>query len=74
MKKGIAATIKFSFDNASGELIIGDRNGEYNGMVKSRIFNVIWIDKDHPFPFDPEIKPQASVTYDGKRIVVSRLN
>ena len=73
-EKGDCATIKFSFDNASGELVIGDRNGEYNGMVKSRIFNVIWIDKDHPFPFDPEIKPQASVTYDGKRIVVSRPN
>ncbi|MFZ0281196.1 MAG: TIM-barrel domain-containing protein [Bacteroidales bacterium] len=73
-EKGACSTIKFSFDNASGELTIGDRNGEYNGMVKTRTFNVIWIDKDHPLPFDPEIKPHASVTYDGKRIVVSRLN
>jgi alpha-D-xyloside xylohydrolase len=71
-EKGACSTIKFSFDDVSGEVAIGDRNGEYYGMVKSRTFNIIWIDKDHPLPFDPEIKPHASVTYEGKRIVISK--
>lgn len=73
-EKGACSTIKFSYDNASGELTVGDRNGEYDGMIRSRAFNIIWIDKDHPLPFDTEIKPHASVTYEGKRIVVSKGN
>ena len=71
-EKGECSTIKFSFDNSTGDLTIGDRNGEYNGMAVKRIFNIVWIDKDHPVAFDPEIKPHASVTYEGNKMIVAK--
>jgi len=71
-EKGECSTIKFSFDNSTGALTIGDRNGEYNGLAVKRIFNIVWIDRDHPVAFDPDIKPHASITYEGNKMIVAK--
>lgn len=68
--KGACNTIKFSYDEESGVLTIGDSFGEYNGMLKSRTFNVIWISRDKQAFFDPDTKPHLSVLYEGKKISV----
>jgi alpha-D-xyloside xylohydrolase len=69
-EKGECSTIKFSFDNTSGELTIGDRKGEFPGMLKSRTFNVVWISKDNPVPFDPGITAPITITYKGNKLIV----
>ena len=69
-EKGAYSTIGFSFDNDKGILTIGDRKGEFTGMIKSRKINVIWITPGVPVSFDPETTPQKSVTYDGSQIVI----
>ena len=68
-EKGQYATIPLSYDEAARTLVIGDRQGEYPGMLQSRTFNVVVVDKSNPKPFDMNAKGQE-VTYDGKKQVV----
>lgn len=71
-EKGECSTIKFSFDNSTGVLMIGDRNGKYDGMPEKRTFNVVWVDKNNPVAFDPDMTPHATVTYDGKELTINK--
>jgi alpha-D-xyloside xylohydrolase len=71
-EKGECSTIKFNYDESSGELTFGDRTGEFNGMLKERVFNIVWITRNNPIAFDPKIVPHASVTYDGEKLVVKK--
>lgn len=45
-EKDAYSTIKFTYDEASKTLSIGDTKGEYEGMPKDRTFRVEWITKD----------------------------
>ncbi len=56
-EKGACSTIKFNYDETAGELTIGERNGEFRGMLKERVFNVVWITKNRQIAFDPKIFP-----------------
>jgi len=67
-EKGACSTIRITYNNASGELVIGERKGEYEGMLRERTFNIIWIKKDSPVKFDPAAKPDLIVKYDGSII------
>jgi alpha-D-xyloside xylohydrolase len=71
-EKGDCSTIKFSYDESSGELTIGERNGEFKGMLKDRVFNFVWITRDNPVAFDPDIVPDYSITYIGKKIMINK--
>jgi alpha-D-xyloside xylohydrolase len=71
-EKGECSTIKFSYDESSGELTIGERNGEYKGMLKERVFNFVWITRDNQLPFDPDIIPADSVIYRGEKTIIKR--
>ena len=71
-EQGACSTIKFSYNDTTGELTIGDRNGEFNGMLKSRTFRVIWISGERPVPFNPYAAPHASAIYDGTRTVIRK--
>ena len=51
-------------------LTIGDRAGEFPGMLKERTFNVVKVSKDKPQPFDAKAKG-VTVKYDGKQQSVS---
>jgi len=68
-EKGKYATIEFVYDEASKSLMIGNRKGEFKGMLKERSFNVIFVDKSNPQPFDLKIKGKA-VKYKGAKVVV----
>lgn len=66
---GACSTIKISFDNSSGQITIGNCNGEFPGMLKSRKFNFILVTDDEPVPFDPDKVPDISVGYEGRQII-----
>jgi len=66
------SSIRFSYDNASGNLKIGERQGEFDDMLKTRTFNIVWISRDKPVAFDPDSRPHATVSYEGKEITVSK--
>ena len=42
-EKGLCSMIDFKYDDASGSLTIADRRGEYPGMLKERVFNVVFV-------------------------------
>lgn len=69
-EKGQYAIIPFIYNDAEGTLTIGDRAGEFPGMLKERTFNVVKVSKDKPQPFDAKAKG-VTVKYDGKQQSVS---
>jgi len=71
-KEGACSTIKISFDEAAGVLTVGERNGDFKGMLKERIFNIVWITKTNQIGFDPKRVPHNSVAYNGQKITVKK--
>ncbi|NDV60463.1 TIM-barrel domain-containing protein [Bacteroides sp. 519] len=64
-EQGQYSTIPLTYNEASHTLVIGDRQGEYPGMLKDRVFNVIFVDKNNPKPFDVNAKG-IEIKYNGK--------
>ncbi len=71
-EKGQCSTIKFSYDESTGELTFGERNGEFKGMLKERTFNIVWITRDKPVAFTTGKVPNNSVTYNGSKVVIKK--
>lgn len=63
-EKGAYATIPFTYNDAEGTLTVGNRTGEFSGMLKERTFNVVKVDRNQPQPFDLNAKG-VMVKYDG---------
>lgn len=64
-EKGRYTIIPLHWDDASSTLSIGDRQGEYPGMLRNRRFNVVKISpKDHR-AYSPDTKG-VEVAYNGK--------
>jgi alpha-D-xyloside xylohydrolase len=70
-EKGQFSTIPISYDEAKSELVIGQRAGEFPGMVAKRTFNVRWIGGEAPRGFDPDARPDQVVEYSGAAVTVS---
>ena len=68
-EKGQYAKIPFLYCNTSNELVIGDRQGDFPGMLKERTFRIVIVSKEKPQPFDLKAKG-VTVKYDGSRQVV----
>jgi len=69
-EKGVCATIPFHWDEAGQTLTIGDRKGEFPGMLASRTFRVVFAGENHGAGINPEDKPDKVVQYTGKQITV----
>jgi len=67
-EKGECSTIKISYNDITNQITIGDRTGEFPGMLKSRIFNFILVSREDPVPFNPDAEPDISVGYEGRQI------
>ena len=69
-EKGQYAMIPFTYDDKAGTLIIGDREGEFPGMLKERTFNVIRVSADKAQPSGLATRGVV-VKYDGKAQTVT---
>jgi len=69
-EKGAYATIPFHWDEASQTLSVGDRKGEFPGMLERRTFRMVFVGENHGTGIDPEDKPDKVVEYAGKQITV----
>lgn len=72
-EKGAFATIPISYNDASGELTIGARKGEFPGMVGKRVFKVRWISGGGArdlMNFDAGA--DATVEYSGEQVVARK--
>jgi alpha-D-xyloside xylohydrolase len=70
-EKGLLATIPLAWDDAKQTLVIGDRKGEFPGMLKERTFNVVFVGPSHGVGIDAESKPDRVVRYSGKAMTVT---
>ncbi len=68
-EKGKAAFIDFAYDDASRSLTIAQRRGEFNGMLRSRTFNVVLVSPDSPAAVDADVQGK-SVAYDGSEVKI----
>ncbi len=66
---GRFANIPISYNEATKTLTIGDRSGEFPGMLKNRTFTVVVCSKDKAQGYDPEASGKE-VKYNGKKVEV----
>lgn len=71
-EKGEFSRIKFSWNQASGELTIAQRQGTFPGMVAKRSIRVRWIDGKNDKAADFNVKGVREVVYEGQPLVVKR--
>lgn len=69
-EKGKRATIEFSWNEKTKTLTIGRRKGEFDGMLKERTFDLVWVKRNHGVGIDPEVKPDKIIFYKGAKVTV----
>ncbi len=69
-ENGAYTLIPLSYSEADRTLTIGDRQGEFSGMLQYRTFNVIVVSKEKPVKPDYNAAPDQVVKYSGKETVV----
>ncbi len=69
-EKGKYATIDITYDDATRTVTFGKRNGQFNGMLKNRQFNVVFITKDAPKPLNFDNPEGKLVDYNGKPVSI----
>ena len=70
-EKGAHSTIPFSWDNSSQSLTIGDRTGSFPGMTESRSLHIVFVSEGHGAGGGLTANPDKTVTYSGKKLVVT---
>jgi alpha-D-xyloside xylohydrolase len=70
-EKGVHATIAFHWNDAVQMLNIGDRQGEFPGMLANRTFRVVFVGENHGAGIAPSTTPDKVVNYSGRQVVVT---
>jgi alpha-D-xyloside xylohydrolase len=75
-EKGAYATIPFHWDEAKQTLTIGDRKGQFPGMLETRTFQVVFVGDNHgvginPIESNSMDEPDKVVQYSGKELTVT---
>ncbi len=71
-EKGAYATIPLHWDDAAHTLTIGDRKGQFPGMLESRAFRVVFVSENHGVGVSPADEADKVVQYAGKQITVTQ--
>jgi alpha-D-xyloside xylohydrolase len=69
-REGAFSRIPIGYDESSGALTIGAREGSFPGMAQRRTFHIRWISTNAPRGLDLETRPDATVAYDGSALTV----
>ncbi len=69
-EKGAYSTIAFHYSEANKVLTIGERIGSFEGMLTSRIVNIVWVTKNDKIGFDTVKKPNVTAKYVGKKLLL----
>jgi alpha-D-xyloside xylohydrolase len=68
-ERGFYSNIRFDYDERNKTLTIQNRTGDFPGMLKQRVFKIIWISKDNPVPLNFDMAGTL-VQYDGNKQIV----
>jgi alpha-D-xyloside xylohydrolase len=66
-EKGVYATIALHWDDAKRQLTIDGRKGEFPGMLKTRLFDVVIVGKSHGTGVEATDNPDKVILYNGDR-------
>jgi alpha-D-xyloside xylohydrolase len=72
--KGDYSTIPISWNEATRKLTIGQRHGNFRGMLKQRTFHVVWISPGHGTGIPSTELSDAVIHYTGKAVAISAGN
>jgi alpha-D-xyloside xylohydrolase len=70
-EKGRYSTIALTWNDKLQKLTIGERKGEFNGMLTDRTFNVVWVGPKNGTGIEPAAKFKT-VAYNGKEVSITR--
>lgn len=69
-EKGMYSTIKFLWNEKQKTFIIGERNGDFNGMLKNRKFNIVLVNKNKGTGAEVSANIDKEIIYNGKETVI----
>jgi alpha-D-xyloside xylohydrolase len=69
-EQGAYATIQFHWEEAKQTLTIGERKGEFPGMLAERSLQIVFVGENHGVDIMPERKPDKTAHYNGKQMIV----
>jgi len=69
-EKGLYATVEFKWDDNNRTLTIGERKGEFPGMLKQRTFHVVVVGEKMGTGIEPTENPSKTIKYKGKKMNV----
>ena len=70
-EKGVYATIPIHWDDAKATLTVGERKGNFPGMLESRIFRIVVASEGHGTGIGLTAQPDKIVQYSGKPVTVA---
>jgi alpha-D-xyloside xylohydrolase len=70
-EKGAYTTIAFHWDEGKQALTIGDRKGQFPGMLASRSFRMVFVRENHGVGVNPTDQPDKVVQYSGNEVTVT---
>ena len=65
-EKGAFSTIDITYNEQAGTVTIGQRQGSFNGMLKKRRFNIVYVSRHNPRLLNLDNPKGLMVRYDGK--------
>jgi alpha-D-xyloside xylohydrolase len=71
-EKGAYATIPLHWNDAAHTLTIGDRKGQFPGMLENRSFHVVFVRENHAVGVSPADQTDKVVEYSGKQVTVTQ--
>ena len=66
-ERGAYSTIAIHWDDAKQALTLGDRHGNFTGMLQNRTFNVVHVREDFGVGMEFTGKPDSVIRYSGKQ-------
>ncbi len=69
-EKSMFSTIDFGWNEKENTLTIGERKGKYQGMLTTRIFNIVLVDNSNGIGDKASVKFNRVVKYSGKALKI----
>jgi alpha-D-xyloside xylohydrolase len=70
-ERGMDSTIPVHWDDAKHTLTIGQRKGQFPGMLEHRTFHIVFAGENHGTGIGPEENPDKVAQYSGQQVIVS---
>ena len=70
-EKGQYSEVPFSYNDATKQLIIGNRKGSYDNMPVNRIFNIVLVDINYGVGLYSPLTSDSTVHYNGNEVIVN---